>query len=170
VAQWRRLAERCRRDQQTVILESTFLQNSVMPAFIAGAPDRTVARLFTEIMEQAAPAAPLLAYLRPADIAAAITRIHQARGEPWVSRNVAFVEDSPWARRRGLRGRPAVVRLYQEWETMASSLYRQYWFPKLMLTDPQEHRSAALSRLCDAVLAPDQQPREDPAEQNGSSP
>ena len=36
--QWRRLAERCLRDGQTVILESIFLQNSVMPAFIDGAP------------------------------------------------------------------------------------------------------------------------------------
>src|SRR6266513_578000 len=36
--QWRRLAERCLRDGQTIILESVFLQNSVMPAFIDGAP------------------------------------------------------------------------------------------------------------------------------------
>src|SRR5262245_15008074 len=36
--QWARLASRCHRDQQTVILESAFLQNSVMPGFIDGAP------------------------------------------------------------------------------------------------------------------------------------
>src|ERR1700726_3441741 len=35
--QWRRLAERCLRDRQAIILESSFLQNSVMPAFIDGA-------------------------------------------------------------------------------------------------------------------------------------
>src|SRR5580704_1709561 len=32
--QWRRLAERCLRGRQAIILEGSFLQNSVMPAFI----------------------------------------------------------------------------------------------------------------------------------------
>src|ERR1700759_2281376 len=41
-AQWRRLAERCLREEQTIILESVFLQNSVMPAFIDGAPPAAV--------------------------------------------------------------------------------------------------------------------------------
>ena len=78
--QWRRLAERCLRDRQTIILESSFLQNSVMPAFIDGAPVRTVTEICTRIQRQAAPAEPLLVYLRPADIGAAIARIHRIRG------------------------------------------------------------------------------------------
>lgn len=82
-SQWRRLAERCLRDQQTVIVESSLLQNSVMPAFIDGAPARTVNEIFTGIVHQAAPAGPLLVFLRPADIGAAVTRIHRTRGEPW---------------------------------------------------------------------------------------
>src|ERR1700758_1842452 len=47
--QWRRLAERCRRGQQTVILESVFLQNSVMPAFIDGAPAAAENQMRAEI-------------------------------------------------------------------------------------------------------------------------
>jgi hypothetical protein len=90
-----------------------------------------------EIQRQAAPAEPFLVYLRPADIAAAIARVHQARGEPWSSRNLAFVQDSPWARRRGLRGRGAVVGLYQAWEPVAAGLFDRYPFGKLMLPDPQ---------------------------------
>ena len=46
-------------------MESSFLQNSVMPAFIDGAPARTVEEIFTQIVRQAAPARPLLVYLRP---------------------------------------------------------------------------------------------------------
>jgi hypothetical protein len=38
IDQWRRLAERCRDRRQTVVLESTLLQNSVLPAFVNGAP------------------------------------------------------------------------------------------------------------------------------------
>jgi thymidylate kinase len=150
-SQWRRLAERCLRDGQTVILESIFLQNSVMPAFIDGAPVAAVHQICAEIQRQAAPAEPFLVYLRPTDIAAAIARVHQARGEPWSSRNLEFVENSPWARRRNLRGRDAVVQLYQAWEPVVSELYRQYPFPKLMVPDPQRDWPTALRNICAAV-------------------
>jgi thymidylate kinase len=150
-SQWRRLAERCLRDEQTVILESIFLQNSVMPAFIDGAPAATATEICAEIQRQVAPAEPFLVYLRPTDIAAAIARVHQARGEPWSSRNLAFVENSPWARRRNLRGRDAVVRLYQGWQPVVSQLYDQYPFGKLMVSDPQHDWAAALRAIYAAV-------------------
>ena len=150
-SQWRRLAERCLRDGQTVILESIFLQNSVMPAFIDGAPAAAVNQICAEIQRQAAPAEPFLVYLRPTDIAAAIARVHQTRGEPWSSRNLDFVENSPWARRRNLRGRNAVVRLYQAWEPVASELYDRYPFAKLMVPDPRHDWPAALRAICAAV-------------------
>src|SRR5690348_2502975 len=149
--QWRRLAERCLRDEQTLVCESVFLQNSVMPAFIDGAPVAAVAEICTEIQRQVAPAEPFLVYLRPTDIAAAIARVHQARGEPWSSRNLAFVENSPWARHRNLRGRDAVVRLYQAWEPVVSQLYDRYPFGKLMVPDPQHDWPAALLAIYAAV-------------------
>ena len=150
-SQWRRLARRCLRDRQTIIVESSFLQNTVMPAFIDGAPARTVNEIFTTIVRQAAPAVPLLVYLRPADIGAAIGRTHRARGEPWSSRNVAFVENSSWARRRNLQGQDAVVKLYQAWEPVGAQLYSRYPFPKIMVTDPQHDWQATLARICAAA-------------------
>jgi thymidylate kinase len=150
--QWRRLAERCRQSDQTVILESVFLQNYVMPAFIDGAPAATVTEICAEIQRQMAPAEPFLVYLRPADIAAAIARVHQTRGEPWSSRNVAYVQDCPWARRRNLCGRDSVVQLYQAWEPVVSRLYDRYPFPKLMVPDPQHDWPSALRAICAAIL------------------
>ena len=152
--QWRRLAERCLRDRQAIILEGSFLQNSVMPAFIEGAPARTVEEISTRILRQFAPAEPLLVYLRPTDIGAAIERVHRVRGEPWSSRNVAFVENSNWARRRNLQGQDAVVRLYQAWEPVAARLYSRYPFPKIMVADPQRDWAATLARICAAVRPP----------------
>jgi thymidylate kinase len=149
--QWRRLAERCLHDRQTVILEGAFLQNSVMPAFINGAPAGTVNEIFTTIERQAAPAQPLLVYLRPTDIASAIAHTHRTRGQPWSPRNLAFVENSPWARRRNLHGQDAVVKLYEAWEAIVDRLYGRYRFPKLMVTDPQRDWPAALTRICTAV-------------------
>ena len=150
-SQWRRLADRCRRREQTVILESIFLQNSVMPAFVDGAPAAAVNQICAEIQRQAAPAEPFLVYLRPTDIAAAIARTHRTRGEPWSSRNLAFVEDSPWARHRNLRGLDAVVQLYQAWEPVVSQLYDGYPFPKLTVPDPHHDWPATVRVICAAV-------------------
>jgi hypothetical protein len=149
--QWRRLAERCLRDEQTIILESIFLQNSVMPAFIDGAPAAAVTDICAEIQRQAAPAEPFLVYLRPIDIAAAIARVHQTRGEPWSSRNVAYVQDCPWARDRNLRGRDAVVQLHQAWDPVASELFDRYPFGKLIVPDPHHDWPATLRAISAAV-------------------
>jgi hypothetical protein len=151
VSQWHALAGRCARGRQTVILESTFLQNSVMPAFIDGAPADTVTALFAMIVRQVTPAEPFLVYLRPTDIAAAITRTHHTRGQPWSGRNLAFVDNCPWARLRDLRGLGAVSALYQAWEAVVNLLYDQYPFGKLMLTDPQHDWPAALARIGTAI-------------------
>jgi hypothetical protein len=149
--QWRRLAERCRNGRQTIILESTFLQNSVMPDFIDGAPAEAVTETCTVIEREAAAAEPLLIYLRPTDITSAIARVHRARGEAWAAQNMAWVADRPWARSRNLRGREAVVELYRAWEGVVDELYGGYPFPKLMVSDPQQDWAAAMARIYQAV-------------------
>ena len=149
--QWRRLAERCLHGQQTVILESTFLQNAVMPTFIEGASPGTVREIFTAIEREAAAAEPLLIYLRPADIASAIARVHRERGEAWAAQNIAWVAARPWARSRNLAGREAVIRLYQAWEGVVDDLYGRYSFGKLMVIDPQHDWDTAVARIYAAV-------------------
>jgi hypothetical protein len=149
--QWRRLAERCRNGQQTIILEGAFLQNSVMPAFIDDAPAEAVTQAFTVIEREAAAAEPLLIYLRPTDIASAIARVHHARGPAWAAQNMAFVASRPWARSRNLHGREAVIELYRAWEGMVDELYGRYLFPKLMVADPEQDWAAALARIYAAV-------------------
>jgi predicted kinase len=135
VEQWGRLATRCRDAGQTVILESTFLQNSVMPPFLNGAPAGKCQKIFTRIEEQLAPARPLLVYLRPADTAAAVARVHGARSAAWTDWNMASVAAFPWARSRDLHGREAVIALYRAWEVVVE------------LNDPQDDWDAALRHI-----------------------
>ena len=150
-SQWGALAERCQRSRQTFVLESVFLQNFVMPAFIDDAPADAVAQIFDTILHQVAPAEPVLVYLRPADIEAAVARVHRVRGPEAKERNVTFVANSPWARRRGLRGPGAVAALYRAWEAFVDTLYDRYPFPKVMVTDPQQDWPAALARIGAAI-------------------
>ncbi|HEX3789267.1 MAG TPA: hypothetical protein VHW44_15495 [Pseudonocardiaceae bacterium] len=145
--QWARLAESCCREDRTVVLESTFLQNSVIPAFVNGAPPDELHAIFTAITTQLAPATPLLIYLRPTDITAAINHTHEERGEPWSSWNVASATAYPWARARNLSGRAAVIELYRGWERMVDELLDGYPFEQLVLLDPQADWTAARTSI-----------------------
>jgi hypothetical protein len=74
---------------------------------------------------------------------------------------VAFVENSPWARQRNLRGQDAVVELYQVWEPVVTRLYGWYPFPKIMVTDPQRDWPVTLTRIC-ATIGPANASKSDP--------
>jgi hypothetical protein len=151
--QWRVLAERCRRERRTTILESTFLQNSVLPSFISGAPIEQVQGKFSRIEGLIAPVRPLLVYLRPSDIEAAVRRVHRDRGEPWSSWNVASVSASPWAQAQGLCGPEAVVGFDRAWEPVVDELLGLYSSPKLLLVDPQADWEGTVARIAAAARA-----------------
>jgi hypothetical protein len=143
VRQWSRLAEDCVRTQRTVVLEATFLQNSVLPAFVNGAPVAKVLEIARRIQHRVTAANPLLVYLRPTDIAAAIDVVHATRGEPWSSWNLESVATYPWARERDLHGKAAIVEMYLAWERVVDELFERYPYPKVMVLDPQRDWAAA---------------------------
>jgi len=149
VEQWNALAERCAGGAETTILESTFLQNTVMPHFVDGEPIAVVEDVFADIAARLAPADPLLVYLRPTDTTGAIRRVHAERGQPWSSRNYAFVSTCPWARQRGLAGERALVELYREWEQIVDRLLPE--IQSLLVVDPQRDWTGALREIHDAV-------------------
>jgi hypothetical protein len=151
VRQWSRLAEDCVRNQRTVVLEATFLQNSVLPAFVNGAPVAKVLEIARRVEHRVTPANPLLVYLRPTDIAAAIDLVHATRGEPWSSWNLASVATFPWARERDLHGKAAVVELYLAWERVVDELFDRYPYPKVMVLDPQRDWAAARRTITEAA-------------------
>jgi hypothetical protein len=149
--QWNALAADCARSDRTTIVESTFLQNTVMPHFVEGEPIAVVEDVFADLVARVAPAEPLLVYLRPSDVMAAARRVHAERGEPWSSRNYAFVSACPWARRRGLAGEPALVELYREWERVVDGLLSR--IDSVLVVDPQRDWTGALEAIYDAVSA-----------------
>jgi hypothetical protein len=116
-----------------------------MPHFVDDAPIAVVKEVFADLAARIAPAAPLLVYLRPSDVAAAIRRVHADRGEPWSAQNYAFVSACPWARRRGLVREQAVIELYRAWEPVVNQLLPTV--ESLLVVDPQRNWDDALRRI-----------------------
>jgi hypothetical protein len=151
--QWGRLAELCVREQQTVVLESTFLQNSVLPAFVNGAPLTKVREITGGIERAIAPADPLLVYLRPTDISAAISHVHATRDPTWTAWNIASAQGYPLAVARNLHGRDAVVGLYEEWERVVDDVLERWPYRSLLVLDPQQDWPTALRNIEAAIDA-----------------
>ncbi|HEX5114689.1 MAG TPA: hypothetical protein VFW65_05775 [Pseudonocardiaceae bacterium] len=149
--QWRALAERCAAGHHPIVLEATFLQNSVLPAFLDGAPQADVVEHCARIERDLAPARPLLVYLRPTDVAASLANAHADRGEPWSSWNLASITDSAWARARQLTGTAALVGFWRAWEALVDELYGRYPYPKRLFLDPQSDRQAVLTAVVAAL-------------------
>jgi len=148
VAQWGVLAAQCRRGDHTVVLEATFLQNSILPLFLDGAQLATIKDTTADIERRIVAADPLLVYLRPSDIEAAVHRVHAERGEPWSSRSVEFVSATRWARRRGVAGRRAVIELYRTWEHVVDELIAASTLASMVIVDPQRDREGTMERIC----------------------
>ncbi|HEX5404933.1 MAG TPA: hypothetical protein VFX16_21805 [Pseudonocardiaceae bacterium] len=147
VDQWGRLAEHCAREQWTVVLESTFLQNSVLPLFVNGAPLVKLREIVDRIQDRIAAAEPLLIYLRPTDIDAAIAHAHATRDPVWTKWNIASAESYPFAVARNLRGRDAVIGLYEEWERVVDDVLDRWPYRALLVADPQQDWPAALASI-----------------------
>jgi len=123
----------------------------VLPAFVNDAPTAQVMARFTAIEQAAAPAQPLLVYLRPTDIDAAIRRVHRDREPVWVAWNLESVVKMPWAHSRNLDGRAAVVAMYRAWDALVCEMLAGSALHSVTIDDPQQDRDAALQWIRAAV-------------------
>lgn len=137
VGQWGALARGILGGESTVILESRYVQNSVQPRYIGGAPKEKVLEGFARIHAETAVAQPLFIYLRPTDIRAHLRRTLDERSEDWGRWLSATFSDSGWARSRSISGDDALFRFYEDWEVLAEQLFAEHTGPKIWLDDPQ---------------------------------
>jgi hypothetical protein len=149
--QWRDLAGRCQAGESTVVLESRYIQNSVQPRFMAGAPVEKVYEGFERIEALVSPAEPLLIYLRTSDIGRVIRTALAQRGDPWASWFKNSFSSLAWSRERGLSGEEAILAFYEVWEPIAARLCEMHTGPRFLIEDAHDDWPAALERIFTAV-------------------
>jgi len=145
--QWGRLTERARQGAEVTVLESRYLQNSVQPRFMNGAPVEKVVDGFRKLAAEIAPAEPLLVYLAPRDVRAHLEATLAARDAAWASWFLDSCSSWSWSKAHGLRGEAALFGFYEAWERIAAELFALHPGPKLWLDDPQEDRAAAFQAI-----------------------
>jgi len=153
VEQWAALARRAVEGDEVVVLESRYLQNSVQPRYLAGAPSSKVHEGFRKIHDQAASAEPILVYLRPEDVRGHLRRTLEERDSAWSEWLIASFSRYAWARSRGISGEEAVFCFYEDWEAIAAALFDRHRGPKLWIHDPQKHWGDTLEQIRSVIEA-----------------
>jgi hypothetical protein len=149
--QWRDLADRCLTGDRTLVLESRYLQNSVQPRYMGGAPVEKVYEGFDRIEALVARVQPLLVYLRVSDIAGLIRTALAERGDPWAFWLKNNFASFAWSRERGLSGEEAIIAFYEAWEQIAARLCDMHTGPLIVVEDAHDDWPAALERIFAAV-------------------
>jgi hypothetical protein len=151
VDQWSRLSSHCNQSNSTSIIESTYIQNSVMPYFTNNTPVNKVLEIFKRIEIRIAKCEPLFIYLRPNCIEDSLKEIHSKRGDPWSTWNLSYITDCEWSRARRLRGFDALIAFYKEWELVVDQIYDLHTGPKRLIVAPEKNWELALDRICSYV-------------------
>jgi predicted kinase len=136
--QWNDLVRTCRSEGRVVVLDATFLQDSVLPLFLDGRAAHDVEACFADIV----------ARIRDAPALA----VHRARGEPWSGWNLRSVGALPWSRARGLDGFEALVGLWTAWRGVVGELLGRHPIDHLVVVDPDRDRDGTLRRIEARVL------------------
>jgi hypothetical protein len=150
--QWDALARRAVGEPATLVLESRYLQNTLQPRYLAGAPAARVREGFLALTPRLRPARPLFVYLRPTDVRAHLERTMRARDPSWAAWLVASFEQSGFATSRHLTGDTALYIFYEAWEEITAELFDLHDGPKLCLSDPADDWPKSVERICAAVL------------------
>lgn len=143
---WARLAAQCVVNRGAALIDATLIQNTLLPAFAACAPQDYICQLAQERMQALAPARPLIVYLHVDDIEAHLQHLHRTRPAAWSAQNLAWINETEWAKAHALAGLPALITFHKAWQTWVETWLAQQGQKSLVLA-AQRAEIATLSQL-----------------------
>lgn len=124
---WQRFADRTRSEDTLHILEGSAFQSTVR--FMMEQDREGIAGYFAHFEEIVSPLQPSFIYLRPVDAVAHSQATASFRGPNWTRKVAAYIEQTPYARRRGLRGEAGMHRFWADYAQVCDALVAQLAMP-----------------------------------------
>ena len=149
---WRALATRVKGKDQTIVLESRFIQNAAMFLFLSGSSDELVQHT-VKILDCIKDLKPLLIYLRTSNPGAHAQRALDESPPKWVELATGEFARTPWLRERGLNGHEGWVAFFRTWGAQLDRIVDTLEMDVLRLTDPHLDWPLSINRSVDAVLS-----------------
>jgi len=164
-ALWQAFVDRGRREERIQVIESRFLQNSAMDMLFDNHPIDEIVDHNHRLQAIIAPMSPVLIYLDQDDVGAYVSRLYGQimAGETWMLQMLA----SRWFRARGIMWpspllkvmpkllfqrlrdsqRNAFVRFFDAYRELASKLFGDFPYPKLLVVNPRDNWDKSFRRV-----------------------
>lgn len=130
---WARLAAQCIVNRGIVLLDATLIQNTLLPAFAAGVAEEQIIHLAKTRLAAVAKAKPMVVYLHVDDMADHLERLHGSSTPSWSAGNLAWIDATPWARARDLKGMRALIGFHEAWQFWVETWLAQLGDTSLVL-------------------------------------
>jgi hypothetical protein len=114
LASWATFAATVDKPDTTVVVDSTFLQSSVIGTLRHGLEPDTVLAYLDRVADVVRPLDPALVYLRAEDSDSALRTICDRRGMAWTLQQITAGEGMAWTRARALRGLDGLLAYWRE--------------------------------------------------------
>ena len=149
--QWSKLAKKCIRGEDIIMLESRYMQNSLQMEYLEGKSERSIRERFKIINSLVADADPLLVYLRPSNVARTIKNTLEARGREYTMWLLDQFMQTEWSQRRGLSDIDGVIVFFENWDEIAKRLCKIHDGPKIEINDPQNNWEDTVKQIKFAI-------------------
>lgn len=124
---WQRFVDEARSDDTLHILEGSAFQSTVRFMMEQGRED--MADYFEAFERLLAPVSPSFIYLRPEDAETHSRATARHRGLGWTRKVATYIEQTPYARHRGLRGESGMHRFWADYASRCDALVERLVMP-----------------------------------------
>jgi hypothetical protein len=156
---WRAVAVDLASADETLILESSFLQSAVQPMFALDWSPARIGAFLHGVVDAITPAKPFLAVLRYDDVEAALEAVARVRGTSYLQLIESKVTDTPYAQARGLSGLSGTIEYLSAYQAVVDGLVATLELPSMTVA-ARDGVPAAVARIADALALPPFEPFE----------
>jgi thymidylate kinase len=157
---WEKFAKEANCKETINIMESCFWQTGLMFMYDAGASEDEISENNQRIAATIAKLKPVLIYFVYDNIEKSLARTFQLRNQEglrdwentgiyqsWEQWVLELSEKQKWSTDRGLKGREAWFRFFEEWASIAEKLYDVLTFPKIKILNPHSDWNLATRKI-----------------------
>jgi hypothetical protein len=138
IARWRAFVDDALASETISIVDGQLFHGNLTSLFLLEANIDLIRDYTRDISAAITPLNPLLIYFHQIDIDQAIRSIGAERGSEWVRYQVEWKLESPYAKRKGLKGLDGLITLYREYRALTDALYEELTFPKISVENTQK--------------------------------
>ncbi|TQF35740.1 hypothetical protein UNPF46_24310 [Bradyrhizobium sp. UNPF46] len=132
-ARWRAYVNSAQVSERITVVDGQLFHGNLTSLFLLDADTALIRAYIHEVVAAIKPLRPFLIYFNQDDVDRAIRTVAAERGDAWVTYQVDWKLNSPYAVRHGLGGIDGLIELYRHYRKLTDQLYAELDIPKISI-------------------------------------